>query len=286
MKDLMKKLLPLCLLSTAALTFSSHALGQDQTTDLGFPSAEGIAYSVGETNFTFEQLMQITALLVPNPETIDIAQAYPILANLAVEQELAADQARALGLDQDPNFQRTLNLIAASLLSDTYIARETEARLTDERIAAAYETYVTNFVPQNAATASHILLETEAEAVAAIERLNDGEDFASLAQELSIGPSGPSGGALGTFGQGQMVPPFEQAVFSMTPGTFSTAPVQTQFGFHVILLEALIPSEPEPLFAIQPQLVANLTQELQAEIRNGLRADADYNIVPFEDLDR
>ena len=84
--------------------------------------------------------------------------------------------------------------------------------------------------------ASHILVESEEEANDLIVKLSDGADFAALAQEFSTGPSGPNGGALGWFGQGRMVAPFEQAVMSLTVGEVSPLPVQTQFGWHVIIL--------------------------------------------------
>ncbi|THB77972.1 MAG: hypothetical protein D6B25_05495 [Desulfobulbaceae bacterium] len=69
-----------------------------------------------------------------------------------------------------------------------------------------------------------------------LEKARAGEDFATLAQEFSEGPSAPTGGDLGYFGQGQMVGPFNDAVFAMRPGEISDI-VETQFGFHIIKLE-------------------------------------------------
>lgn len=84
--------------------------------------------------------------------------------------------------------------------------------------------------------ARHILLASEEEALAVIERLNDGEDFGALAVELSQDTgSGVSGGDLGWFGKGQMVAPFEEAAFSLDVGEISE-PVQSDFGWHVIQL--------------------------------------------------
>jgi peptidyl-prolyl cis-trans isomerase C len=82
--------------------------------------------------------------------------------------------------------------------------------------------------------ARHILVPTLAEAMTARERITElNEDFGQVAQELSKCPSAHMGGALGTFGKGQMVKPFEDAAFSQEIGKVSL-PVQTQFGYHLI----------------------------------------------------
>ena len=80
---------------------------------------------------------------------------------------------------------------------------------------------------------SHILLETEEEALAAIDRLDQGEDFAALAMELSTGPSGPGGGDLGCVDPGSFVSEFVDGAAQVDPPGIS-APTQSQFGWHVI----------------------------------------------------
>lgn len=83
--------------------------------------------------------------------------------------------------------------------------------------------------------ASHILVKTEEEALKLKQETDNGKDFAQIAKEVSLCPSGRNGGDLGYFTKGQMVKPFEDAVFSMNVGDVSD-PVQTQFGYHLILL--------------------------------------------------
>jgi len=82
-------------------------------------------------------------------------------------------------------------------------------------------------------TASHILVPTLNDAVEVKNKLTEGQDFAVLARKVSKCPSGQNGGALGTFGLGQMVKPFEDASFALSIGAVSE-PVQTQFGYHII----------------------------------------------------
>ena len=85
--------------------------------------------------------------------------------------------------------------------------------------------------------ARHILLDSRAEAEVVLKNLEEGEDFATLAEELSKDPgSAELGGDLGWFARGQMVPEFEEVAFSLEPGEFSGV-VETPFGVHIILVE-------------------------------------------------
>jgi peptidyl-prolyl cis-trans isomerase C len=85
----------------------------------------------------------------------------------------------------------------------------------------------------NEAHCAHILVKTEKEAQAAVERLQKGEKFANVAKEISLCPSGKRGGDLGTFGRGKMVREFEQAAFTLQKGQVSPI-VKTKFGYHII----------------------------------------------------
>ena len=93
--------------------------------------------------------------------------------------------------------------------------------------------------------ARHILVDSEEEARAVIDLLNDGGDFAALAVEYSTGPSGPNGGDLGWFAADVMVPPFADAVRAMEVGSYSVEPVPTQFGWHVIFVEETRDQQPQ-----------------------------------------
>ncbi len=80
---------------------------------------------------------------------------------------------------------------------------------------------------------AHILVKTQTEAKVIQDRLNKGESFSTIAQQVSLCPSGKRGGDLGKFGRGQMVKEFESTAFSLQRGQVS-APVKTQFGYHII----------------------------------------------------
>ncbi|MEO0692604.1 MAG: peptidylprolyl isomerase, partial [Pseudomonadota bacterium] len=147
-------------------------------------------------------------------------------------------------------------LLASQLIDDV----ATEA-LTDEALQAAYDETYGSVEPETEFNASHILVETEEEARALIEELDGGADFAALAQEHSTGPSGPNGGSLGWFGMGMMVPPFEAAVVELEPGSFSEDPVQTQFGWHVLILNETRLKDAPALEAVRDELAAQVQRQ-------------------------
>ncbi|MEO1919417.1 MAG: peptidylprolyl isomerase [Paracoccaceae bacterium] len=154
----------------------------------------------------------------------------------------------------------TLENETRALRAATVIDAIIGAPFSDEEIQAAYDVLYDNFSEQPEFNASHILVETEDEAKALIVALEAGADFAELAKEKSTGPSGPDGGELGWFGIGMMVPPFEAAVLGMEEGQIS-APVQTQFGWHVLILNSKR-NKPVPELAM---VLADLTLSLQQE---------------------
>lgn len=128
-----------------------------------------------------------------------------------------------------------------------------------EELQAEYDAQYGSVEAQTEYNASHILVETEGEAQALIEELEGGADFAALAQEHSIGPSGPNGGQLGWFTAGMMVPSFEEAVFALEVGEVSP-PVETRFGWHVVILNDSRDQAAPTLEEVQDQLAEGIRQ--------------------------
>lgn len=133
-----------------------------------------------------------------------------------------------------------------------------ETAITPAAVEAAYEARFEGAEAAQEYNASHILVDTEEAAAAIKAEIDGGADFAATAREKSTGPSGPNGGQLGWFGTGAMVPSFEAAVISLEVGEVSD-PVQTQFGWHVIILNETRVQE-------RPTL-EDIRLELEEEIR-------------------
>lgn len=135
-----------------------------------------------------------------------------------------------------------------------------EAEVTDEKVN---EYFNENKEYLEKLEASHILLETEEEARNILNQLNEGKDFAVLAEEFSLDPgSAANGGQLGQFGRGEMVEEFEMAAFDLEEGEISE-PIKTDHGFHIIKLTKKI----------------NTIDDLRAEIEEEIKADEYRNLL-------
>lgn len=133
--------------------------------------------------------------------------------------------------------------ISDKFIKDMYINQLYEEELLKEiktdidietKITAYYEENKDQFIVDEV-RASHILVDTQEQAEEIKKRINNGENFETLAKENSTCPSKDNGGDLKYFARGQMAQPFEDAAFSMEIGEISD-PVQTQFGYHIIKL--------------------------------------------------
>lgn len=146
-------------------------------------------------------------------------------------------------------------LVVNHLLTDA-----AEAAVTEEALRALYAERYLDAEPEREFNAAHILVETEEEALELAAALEDGADFADLARAHSLDPgSGASGGDLGWFGLGRMVAPFEEAVLALSPGQIS-APVETQFGWHLVLLIDTRVADAPAFEDVRERLAAELQQ--------------------------
>ena len=201
-----------------------------------------------------------------------------------IDSQLAAAAARNDGFDQKPEIADAMKMAANRVLAESWLAEKVRADVTETAIQNAYDKFIADTASREQVTASHILLETEADAKAVIAALQDGGDFAALAKEKSTGPSGPNGGALGTFGHGQMVPAFETAAFDLAVGSYSDTPVQTQFGWHVIKVDGKDIAPAPDLESMRAQLANNLSTQALGRLLEELRASQDIQLRSFADV--
>lgn len=125
------------------------------------------------------------------------------------------------------------NELASHMAATSVIDQVT---LTEEEAKAYYDANSNQFVSGKQVKAKHILVDKEEQAQKILAEIAEGKSFEDAAKEYSTCPSKEKGGDLGYFGKGQMVPEFEKAAFEATIGKV-TGPVQTQFGYHLILVE-------------------------------------------------
>lgn len=173
---------------------------------------------------------------------------------------LLSAEPRAEELKQSPRLQAQLELqsrgILAQAVATDFVTRNTA---TDEEMRALYDEQI-KLAPPMEFKARHILVETQSEAMALVTELEGGADFVELATTKSTGPSASSGGDLGWFPPDRMVPEFSSAVQTLADGEFTKQPVQTQFGWHVILREDSRESPPPPFESV--------TEVLKQQVEN------------------
>ena len=166
----------------------------------------------------------------------------------AISQILIEKEARRSGILKDKEFKEQLKLaikhLERQLISDMWLKKELDkVKISDSELKSYYRNNKAEFQKPKQVKARHILVKTESEAIQVINKLsryhgnNLQEMFIEYAKAKSTGPSGKNGGDLGYFGEGQMVPEFNDAVFSMKVGTITKKPVKTNFGYHIIYLE-------------------------------------------------
>ena len=205
------------------------------------------------------------------PDAKNSPQLQMTVLNELANVIIAAQDATTKGIDKRPEIAATLDLLRAKLLTQTVIQEYAEAQKpTEDQIKTYYEA---EYASQSAQEykARHILVNEEAQAKSLIEELDGGADFAELAKTHSTGPTGKNGGDLGWFDADQMVKPFADAVAALEKGSYSKAPVQTQFGWHVILLEDTREAEIATLESVHDDIVTQLQQKALAEYMQTLR---------------
>jgi peptidyl-prolyl cis-trans isomerase C len=195
-----------------------------------------------------------------------------------IDIKLLAAKARENGLDEDEEFKKRAKFLEDRALHNILFRKDVIDGITDEEVRARYDKEVAATPAENEVNAAHILVEKEEEAQEIIKTLDEGADFAELAKEKSTGPSGPQGGDLGYFTKGRMVPEFEEAAFALDSGSYTKEPVQTQFGYHVILVKDIRPVQPPAYEQVQQQIRAALLREKYFNYIKELRSSADINI--------
>jgi peptidyl-prolyl cis-trans isomerase C len=206
---------------------------------------------------TFDFYLQNRLQKVPLQAT---AEERELVLQELTDIYILTTQPRAVDMAEEPALKAQIELQYRAALAQA-VATDWLAShpASDEEIQAAYDAQ-SLMAPDLQYKARHILVETQSAAVDVIAQLDGGASFEALAQTHSTGPSGPAGGDLGWFSPNQMVAPFSDAVSGLDDGAYTQAPVQTEFGWHVILREESRANEAPPLDSVRDTVKANVEQ--------------------------
>jgi peptidyl-prolyl cis-trans isomerase C len=219
----------------------------------------------------------------PQVQQAPIQQVYPQLLTSMTNGMLLAQAGRKAKIDANPVVKAQIALAESELVADAYVASLARAQITEAKLREAYDQYAKNAPAEDEVSARHILVATEQEAKDIIEQLKKGADFAALAKDKTTDPSGKaSGGDLGYFKKGEMVPEFANAAFALKKGEITQTPVHTQFGWHVIKLEDRRPGKPGTYEQVAPQIAQQMTQQIVGQKLQELRGQGKIELFDLD----
>lgn len=191
-----------------------------------------------------------------------------------IANEVVVQEAQKAGLDKQADFTLIQEMQSRELLIQAYYQDYLKKNpIDDAALKSAYDKFKTQWGDKEY-KASHILVKTEQEAKDIIEQLSKKADFAKIAREKSLDASKEKGGDLGWFPPARMVEPFRNAVTKLPKGVFTTVPVQTQFGWHVIRMDDVRDAPPPAFDTVKEDLRGALQKEAINKLVNDLRAKA------------
>jgi len=185
---------------------------------------------------------------------------FQYLLSMLIDRTIVAEAAKAKKMQDDPMVKRREAYYAEKALRDVYWVDLMRDKVGEKQVKAYYDQNIANAEPEMEAHAAHILVGSKEEADKIEAAIKGGKSFEDEAKAVSKDSSAANGGDLGWFKKGDMVPEFANAVFSMKPGQIS-APVKTQFGWHVIKLNETRAKEKPALADVRDELADTLRRQ-------------------------
>lgn len=221
-----------------------------------------------------QSLVEFILKDAPKGQAVD-DNARAIVVNKLISQELLIQEAQKAGMDKRADYLTSRDLMARELLVRIYLQDYVKKNPVDEASIKAEYDKLKAQMGDKEYSAQHILVKTEQEARDIIARLDKNEDFGKIAKEKSQDTgSKDKNGELGWFAPSGMVKPFADAVTSLQKGKYTTTPVQSQFGWHVIKLNDTRASQPPAYEKVKDGIAQDLQQRQLGKLVNDLRAKA------------
>lgn len=192
-----------------------------------------------------------------------------------IRREVLAQAAAESGMDQRADVTAQIELARQAVVIRAYLQDFVKNNpVTDADLQREYE-QIKERMGGKEYFPRHVLVETENEAKAIIARLRAGESFADVATESLDPGSKERGGELGWSNPGMFVPPFSEALVALEKGQYSSTPVQSDFGYHVIQLDDVRDVQAPPFEEVKPQLQQRMQQQKVEQHLMELRTKAE-----------
>lgn len=268
--------------STAAATEPAAAPASE-------PAAEDnpVVAIVNDQKITRQDVMDFMASLPPQMQKLPPETIFPMVQEQVVNAAIVDQKAQKAGIASTPEVEEQMEKAKTQIIRAVFAEKEIDANYNESETKKAYDKMVADMPKVEEVKAAHILVDDEAKAKEIIKKLDDGAKFADLAKEYSKDKSNAqNGGDLGYFAQGDMVKEFGDAAFALNKGKYTEAPVKTQFGYHVILLEDKR-NRPAPAYDdVKDELAAKVKRDLLNKMMEEWRDSAkverfDFNGQPY-----
>lgn len=217
---------------------------------------------VGGNPIYKSEVDEIVVAYASRGQNFDSEEGRAMVLEQLIGKKLFILDAKKNLLEHNAEFKAELEKMKDEMLANFNVAKTLEnIDVKDEELKAYYDENKAQFTRGASVSASHILVDSEDKAKEIQARIEAKEvSFEDAARENSTCPSGQNGGALGEFTKGQMVPEFDEAVFSMEVGELR-GPVKTQFGYHIIKLTAKNEPSEMSFDEVKGQIKSMLLQE-------------------------
>lgn len=263
--------------AATAQSDAQPAAGEEEVAEgepLEIEPGNPVVAKVNGEEVTRLDVFNLIQTLPPNTRQMPVEQLFPLAQEEVINARLINEKTKGVNLDDDPAVKAQLEAAKSNIVRNVYLQNQIKKKITDERLQAAYEQYKAQFPEIQEAKASHILVKEKEKAEELVKELEGGADFAELAKANSIDGTAANGGQLGYFAETEVVAPFAEAAFKLSPGEYTKKPVESEFGYHIIKLEETRQRPPAPFEQAKPFLEGQMQGAVLNELISEWRREA------------
>jgi peptidyl-prolyl cis-trans isomerase C len=237
-------------------------------------AADHVIATVNGDAIRMSDIQEAAENLPEQYRSIPVERLMAVLLNQLISNKLLLAEGKRQNLGSAPEVQKRVESYRDRAIQQVLLENVVHKSVTDDALKSLYKKYLAENPPKEEVSARHILVDNEADAKGIIAQLRGGADFAGLAKQKSKDPAAQNGGDLGFFGRDEMVKEFAEAAFAMKTGEISSAPVKTQFGWHVIKVDDRRAANPVTFDEARQDLFNQLSQQSVAQFIETLRSNA------------
>ena len=240
-----------------------------------------IVAQINGSNLYLSDINNARKMLNSQAQKYPLKIVYDFLLDDLINSRLIIEAARKMGIDKEEEIKRQINNSQKNILYRAFMDRAINREVSNDQLILKYNEYIKSNSGIEEIRARHILVQTREQALEAIELLNKGAGFSDLAKKISTGPTKIVGGDLGYFDRGSMVSPFSKAAFLVKIGEFTSSPIKTQFGWHIIKVEDKRVRKTKAFENIKAKIIKEIIIQREEAFVAKLRKSAEIQKYPM-----